>query len=81
MYWRNDVGELPGISDAAAAYSLRRLNPAYKGPVARVERADDRWALDIDDSDDMRQFCTRTTCTVRTMYDQSGNGNHIHKVD
>jgi len=65
---------------AAGLYGLRRMNDSYNGPLARVQR-DDGTALDIGSISDMRQFCARTTCVVRTMYDQSGNGTHMHKVD
>lgn len=57
------------------------LYDAYKGPIARVQRADDHSALDIGAVDDMRQFCARTICVVRTMCDQSGGGAHLNKVD
>jgi hypothetical protein len=64
-----------------ALYGLRRMNDAYSGPIAKIERADDKSTLDIGAVDDMRQFCARTTCIVRTMYDQSGGGTHLNKVD
>ena len=66
---------------AAGLYGLRRMNEAYSGPLARIERGDDKSALDIGSVGDIRQFCALTTCIVRTMYDQSGNGAHMHKVD
>ena len=65
---------------AAGLYGLRRMNDSYNGPVARVQR-DDGKSLDIGVVSDMRQFCAHTTCVVRTMYDQSGNGAHLNKVD
>jgi hypothetical protein len=54
---------------------------SYSGPVARIERSDDKSALDIGSVSDMRQFCAWTTCVVRRLYDQSGGGAHMHKVD
>jgi hypothetical protein len=78
-YWRAEPSA-PDIRTAATGrYSLNRA-PGYTGPVARVQR-DDGKSLDIGIVSDMRQFCAHTICVVRTMYDQSGNGAHMHKVD
>lgn len=61
-------------------YGLRRIE-GYTGPVAKVQRADNKAMLDVGSVSDMRQFCAYTTCTVRTMYDQSGGDAHLNKVE
>ena len=79
-YWRSETGVQNMRSAATGLYGLRRMNDSYNGPIAKVTR-DDGKSLDIGAVSDMRQFCALTTCIVRTMYDQSGNGAHMHKVD
>lgn len=79
-YWHSRQGIKDIRTDATGLYGLSRLNDSYNGPVAQVQR-DDGTSLDIGTVSDIRQFCTYTTCVVRTMYDQSGNGAHMHKVD
>jgi hypothetical protein len=66
-------------SAATGLYGLSGM-PGYTGPVAKMQRDDDHSTLDVGTVDDMRQFCARTTCVVRTMYDQSGGGAHLNKV-
>ena len=79
-YWRSDVSVQDIRSAATGLYGLSRLNDSYSGPIAKVSR-DDGKSIDIGTVSDMRQFCAQTTCVVRTMYDQSGNGAHMNKVD
>lgn len=80
--WRGIELRLQDVHSAATGlYSLRRMNDSYNGPIAKVQRDRDQSTLDIGAVDDMRKFCAYTTCVVRTMYDQSGNGAHMHKVD
>lgn len=80
-YIRSDASVQDIRAASVGLYGLCRMNDAYKGPIARVQRADDHSALDIGAVDDMRQFCARTICVVRTMCDQSGGGAHLNKVD
>jgi hypothetical protein len=75
-------GLLDSYGGAAAAYSVRRLSSAYTGPLIEVERASDSTTQDIGydangdlDTTALATFCSGTTCTVRTWYDQSSNGN------
>ena len=75
-------GLLDSYGGAAAAYSVRRLSSAYTGPLIEVERASDSTTQDIGydangdlDTTALTTFCSGTTCTVRTWYDQSSNGN------
>jgi len=75
-------GLLDSYGGAAAAYSVRRLSSTYTGPLIEVERASDSTTQDIGydangdlDTTALATFCSGTTCTVRTWYDQSSNGN------
>lgn len=78
---RQSEVKLEDIRGAAAGlYGLRRMNDSYNGPIARVQR-DDGKSIDVGVVNDMWQFCAYTTCTISTMYDQSGNGAHMRKVD
>ena len=77
------TGILDDYPTAAAAYSVRALNSAYTGPLMTIRRASDNketnvYALASGDLDValINSFCSGTSCTVRTWYDQSGNGNN-----
>jgi hypothetical protein len=69
-------------SGAEAAYSTRRLNGNYSGDCMTIRRASDGTTQSIGfvgeeiDESAIETFCTGTTCTVATWFDQSGNGNH-----
>jgi len=72
---------LDGISNVAAAYSLRKLRSAYVGSAVRVRRSSDSTEQDIGfdgtgefDSATYSAFVGGGTGFVRTWYDQSGNG-------
>ncbi len=70
-------------NSAVAAWSCaRRLIATYRGALCELERASDSataaiYANGVGDLDQSAAavFCATTTCTVRTMYDQSGNAN------
>lgn len=75
------TGVLDGISNVAAAYSLRRLSGSYSGAAVRVRRSSDSTEQDIGftvdgdfDSSAFSSFVGGGTGYVRTWYDQSGNG-------
>lgn len=76
-------GNLPlGLyTGAAAAYSLRLLNPDYTGSAIRVRRSSDDTEQDIGfsgnglDTSALETFCGVGDGFVVTWYDQSGNGN------
>lgn len=77
------VGVLDGISNVAAAYSLRKLRSAYSGYAVRVRRSSDSTEQDIGfdgsgefDSAAFSSFVSGGTGYVRTLYDQSGNGHN-----
>ena len=69
-------------SGAEAAYSTRRLNGNYSGDCMVIRRDSDGTTQSIGfvgeeiDESAIETFCTGTTCTVATWYDQSGNGNN-----
>jgi hypothetical protein len=74
---------LDTYTGAAAAYSLRRLNSAYTGPVVQVRRSGDSAedtfsATEVGDGT-LAAWVTAGGGTedgfVKTWYDQSGNGN------
>lgn len=74
-------GILDGISNVAAAYSLRKLRSAYAGSAVRVRRSSDSTEQDIGfdgsgefDSATFSSFVSGGTGYVKTWYDQSGNG-------
>jgi hypothetical protein len=76
---------LDGYPGASLAFSMRRLNSAYTGPVIRIRRASDNAETDINfdpatgyvSRTEIVNFCTNNTGYITTVYDQSGNGNHL----
>ena len=81
------INLLPYLLDlfpnASAAYSLRRLNSAYKSNLIRVRRSSDNTEQDIGftatgnlDTTALTTFCGAGNGFVTTWYDQSGNANN-----
>ena len=82
------VTTLPGLlldvySNAAAAYSVRKLRTAYSGSAIRVRRSSDNTEQDIGfdingnlDTSALTTFCSGTNGFVTTWYDQSGNARN-----
>jgi hypothetical protein len=77
------------IDTATGAYSFRLLRSGYlgTGPAVRLRRASDTAETDIGfdgfnnfDLATAASHCAATTCTVVTMYDQSGNTRHLTQV-
>ena len=68
--------------DALVAYDLRKLSSAYTGNCIEVRRGSDNAIQDIGfvdgvlDTDSLVTFAQGGECYVRTLYDQSGNGNN-----
>jgi hypothetical protein len=67
---------------AELAYSVnRKLRTNYSGNCIEVRRSSDDNVADIDfvngvlDTASLKTFCGANNCFVRTIYDQSGNGN------
>ncbi len=78
-----NLGPLDIQNNPVAAWSCaRRLLSTYRGALCELQRASDNATAaiypngvgDLDQSA-AAVFCAATTCTVRTMYDQSGNAN------
>ena len=76
---------LDGYPGASLAFSMRRLNSAYNGPAIRIRRTGDNAETDINfdpatgyvSRTEIVNFCTNNTGYITTVYDQSGNGNHL----
>ena len=74
------VGLLDTYPNASRAYSVRRLNSAYTGPLLRVRRSNDNAEQDISyigenlDTSALSSFVGANNGFVVTWYDQSGNG-------
>jgi hypothetical protein len=72
---------LDTYTNAAAAYSVRKLRSAYSGSCIRVRRSSDNTEQDIGfsgtnlDTTALTSFCSGTNGFVTTWYDQSGNAN------
>lgn len=68
--------------NAAAAYSLRLLNPDYTGDAIRVRRSSDNAEQDIGfvsgvlDTASLLTFCGAGSGYITTWYDQSGNARN-----
>lgn len=83
-YQVEDAPLLDAYGGAHAAYSLRKLNSDYTGAAVRVRRATDNTELDLGfksdgtlDTDAADAFWDGSNLTVKTWYDQSGNGNDV----
>jgi len=89
---REEVPQFTGILDtytqAAAAYSVRKLRTAYTGSAIRVRRASDNTEQDIGftaggdlDEQALATFCGASDGFVRTWYDQSGNSRDMIRTN
>jgi non-reducing end alpha-L-arabinofuranosidase len=85
-----DIYAAAGSPCAAAHSSTRALYASYNGPVYKVMRQSDGKTLDIGvvqpgngdpggyaNAAAQDAFCANTYCWITTIYDQSGNGNHL----
>jgi len=74
---------LDTYTNAAIAYSLRKLRTEYVGSAIRVRRASDNSEMNIGfvnnelDTATLETFCSGTNGFVTTWYDQSTNGNNV----
>jgi hypothetical protein len=80
-------GILDLYPNAAAAYSLRRLNSLYTGNIIKVRRSSDNTEQDIGylDNGDLNisaltSFCGSGNGFVTTWYDQSGNARNATQI-
>jgi Alpha-L-arabinofuranosidase B, catalytic./NPCBM-associated, NEW3 domain of alpha-galactosidase. len=85
-----DIYAAAGNPCVAAHSSTRALYASYNGPLYQVMRQSDGKTLDIGvvqpgegdpggyaDASAQDAFCANTYCWITTLYDQSGNGNHL----
>ena len=85
-----DIYKAGGTPCVAAHSSTRALYASYNGPLYQVRRQSDGKTLDIGvvkpkdvdgggyaDAAAQDAFCANTICLITTLYDQSGNGNHM----
>jgi hypothetical protein len=85
-----DIYAAAGNPCVAAHSSTRALYKSYDGPLYQVMRQSDGKTLDIGvarpgkgdaggyaDAAAQDAFCANTYCWITTLYDQSGNGNHL----
>lgn len=78
------IGSQPGFflqtfPNALVAFSLRRLNYDYTGPLITVRRSSDNTQKDIYTLNDssLQSFVGSSSGFVSKWYDQSGNDNHL----
>ncbi len=85
-----DIYRAAGTPCAAAHSTTRALYASYDGRLYQVMRQSDGRKLDIGvvpasatdaggyaNAAAQDAFCANTTCWITTIYDQSGNGNHL----
>ncbi|HEU5077189.1 MAG TPA: arabinofuranosidase catalytic domain-containing protein [Polyangiaceae bacterium] len=84
-----DLLEADGHPCVAAHSTVRRLRSAYDGPLYQLCLEGPSWpcafdTLDIGtvsggyaDATAQDEFCADHSCTIATIYDQSGQGNHL----
>jgi len=82
-----DIYAAGGTPCVAAHSTVRALYSAYNGNLYQVRRTSDNTTKNIPvlsagglaNSAVQDTFCAGTTCFISTIYDQSGNGNHLTK--
>jgi len=80
-----DIYASGGTPCVCAHSTVRALYEAYKGNLYQVQRDSDRRLMDVvvmgaggvANATQQDDFCQRTTCNITTIYDQSGNNNHL----
>ncbi len=76
---------LDDYPNAAAAYSLRKLDKDYAGSCIRIRRTSDNAETDIGfinnyvDTNEIKTFATTSQARIVTFYDQSGNGRNANQ--
>jgi hypothetical protein len=79
------IGPIDALASAAFAGSCaRQVVNSYAGPLCQFQRTSDNAtqnmyanSMGILDRAAFQNFCSNTVCSVRTLYDQSGNGNDM----
>ncbi len=85
-----DIYTAAGFPCVTAHSTTRALYASYDGPLYQVKRKSDNKTLDIRvvqpssgdpggyaDAAAQDKFCANTVCWITTIYDQSGNDNHL----
>ena len=85
-----DIYTAAGFPCVTAHSTTRALSASYDGPLYQVRRQSDGKTRDIGvvgpsgtdaggyaDAAAQDEFCAGTLCWITTIYDQSGNGNHL----
>ncbi len=88
-----DIYNAAGFPSVTAHSTTRALFASYDGPLYQVMRQSDGNTLDIGvvhpivddpggyaDAAAQDKFCKNTVCWITTIYDQSGNGNHLKQA-
>lgn len=88
-----DIYTAAGFPCVTAHSTTRALYSSYNGPLYQVMRQSDGKTLDIGllatgkgdqggyaDAAAQDDFCAGTLCRITTVYDQSGNGNHLYQA-
>jgi hypothetical protein len=88
-----DIYTAAGFPCVTAHSTTRALYGSYNGPLYQVTRESDGKTLDIGvvqpgrgdaggyaDAAAQDEFCSNTVCWISTIYDQSGNGNHLYQA-
>ncbi len=88
-----DIYTAAGYPCETAHSTTRALFASYNGPLYQVKRQSDGKTLDIGvvrpssgdpggyaDAASQDKFCKNTVCWITTIYDQSGNENHLYQA-
>jgi len=88
-----DIYTAAGFPCVTAHSTTRALYASYNGPLYQVKRKSDNKTLDIGivkpsngdpggyaDAAAQDKFCANTVCWITTIYDQSGNNNHLKQA-
>jgi hypothetical protein len=83
-----DIYAADGAPCVAAHSTVRALYATYAGPLYQVRRGADGVTMDIlpaaagglAKGEDQDSFCGEGSCTISTIYDQSGRKNHLTKA-
>ncbi|KAK5108622.1 hypothetical protein LTR62_008113 [Meristemomyces frigidus] len=80
-----DIYASGGTPCVAAHGTTRALYGNYNGALYQVKRSSDgqatdihpRWTGGVANAETQDNFCSGTSCTITTIYDQSGHNNHL----
>ncbi|KAK7455896.1 hypothetical protein VKT23_010934 [Stygiomarasmius scandens] len=83
-----DIYASGGTPCVAAHATVRALFDSFDGPLYQVQRSSDNAVTDIAplsaggvaNAATQDSFCSGTSCVISTIYDQTGNGNHLTRA-